>query len=91
MTNTAERRERGSRLKTLHGAILFVVGVTLLSYIEVELVERVHGSTGALYVASASDIAPVLREWANFTSLKAPNPTDRRALTRVSSPPAPAR
>jgi len=83
-----DRNERHSRLRALRGVFLFVLGVIMLSCLELGLAEHVHGSMEALYVASASDLAPVLREWTNDTSAIAPDPTDRRSLARVrSSPP----
>jgi hypothetical protein len=86
-TNRSERR---SRLRLLGGALFFVLGVVVLSYLELGLAEHVHDSTGALYVALASDLQPVL-EWTNSLSAKASDPPDVRALTRVSSSPAPSR
>jgi hypothetical protein len=83
--------ERPTHLRPLQGAILFVLGVTGLSYIELEFVERIHGSTGALYVALASDLQPVLREWTNVKPAKASDPPAVRALTPVGLSPAPAR
>ena len=89
-SSRTDRNERRSRLRVLRGALFFVLGVIVLSCLELGLVEHVHGSTGALYVALASDLQPVLREWTNATSANAPDPTDRRSLTRVRSSPAPA-
>lgn len=85
-----DRSVRRGSLRTVRGALLFVLGVILLSYLELGLAEHVHGSTGSLDVALASDLAPLLREW-NATSANAPDPTDRRLLTRVRSSPAPVR
>jgi hypothetical protein len=86
-----DRNERRSRLRVLRGALFFVLGVIVLSYLELGLAEHVHDSTGALYVALASDLHPVLRQWTNATSPNASDPTDRRSLTRVRSSPAPVR
>jgi len=82
-----DRNERRGRLRVLRGAILFVLGVIVLSCLELGLAEHFHGSTGSLYVALASDLRPVLREWTSFLSAQATDPPDVRASIRVSSPP----
>jgi len=87
VANRTVRNERHSRLHLFRGVLLFVLGVIVLSCLELGLAGQVHDSKGSLYVASASDLQPVLREWQNFLSANASDPLDVGALTRVSSPP----
>ena len=91
LRSRTDRNERRSRLRMLRGTLFFVLGVIVLSYLELELVERVHGSIASLDVALASDLEPVLLEWTDLLSAKTSDPPKVRALTQVSSPPVPGR
>ena len=84
-TKTNCRAKRPHR-SPWRGAILFALGVIVLSWVELGLVERVPNSTAANYFALATDLKPVLRKEMNEVAARRSNAPDRRGLIPAASP-----
>ena len=84
-STTAHRCERKTDHSPLGGAILIVLGVIALSYLELELVARVPESTVADDFALASDLLPVLDEDAQHMAMRRSDARDQQGVIPATS------